>query len=64
LVKVVNWVVNWRGTHWKALARALNPPLSESDLDRLLPALEALDRILRPAFETLPHDAMPWTAPE
>jgi hypothetical protein len=51
-------------TNWKALALAQDPPLPESDLDRLLPALETLDRILRSAFETLPHDAMPWTGPE
>jgi len=48
-------------TDWKALARAQS--LTEEQAARLLPVLEALEKILRPAFESLPHDAMPWTGP-
>jgi hypothetical protein len=51
-------------TDWKAIARLQDPPVPEGEIDRLLPALETLDRILRPAFQTLPHDAMPWTGGE
>jgi len=51
-------------TDWKALARASGQQLSEEEIARLLPVLEALERILRPRFEALPHDVMPWTGPE
>jgi hypothetical protein len=51
-------------TDWKALARAHLGHLSEEETARLLPVLETLEKILRPAFESLPHDAMPWTSPE
>jgi hypothetical protein len=51
-------------TDWKALARAQGGPLWEEEVERLLPVLETLDKILRPGFEALPHDAMPWTGPE
>jgi len=35
--------------------------MSEEDRIRLMPVLEAIDKILRPHLEALPHDAMPWT---
>jgi hypothetical protein len=36
--------------------------LKDEDRMRLMPVLEAIEKILRPHFEALPHDAMPWTA--
>jgi hypothetical protein len=51
-------------TDWKALARTQLVKLSEEETAQLLPVLETLEQILRPAFETIPHDAMPWTGPE
>jgi hypothetical protein len=48
-------------TDWKELSAK---ELTEAERARLLPVLEALEKILRPAFETLPHDAMPWTGSE
>jgi hypothetical protein len=37
--------------------------LSEEERARLMPVLEAIEKILRPRFNGLPHDAMPWTSP-
>jgi hypothetical protein len=59
MASIVYW---FKVTDWKALARAQG--LTDEQAARLLPVLEALEKILRPAFETLPHDAMPWTGPE
>lgn len=46
------------------LAQAQDTALSGEEIARLLPVLESLEKILHPAFEKLPHDAMPWTGPE
>jgi hypothetical protein len=51
-------------TDWKALARTHLGQLSEEEVARLVPVLETLEKILRPAFEKLTHDAMPWVGPE
>ena len=51
-------------TDWKALARTHLGQLSEEEVARLVPVLETLEKILRPAFERLAHDAMPWVGPE
>ena len=38
--------------------------MTEEDRSRLMPVLEAMEKILRPHFEALAHDAMPWTSHE
>lgn len=51
-------------TDWKALAEALRIPLTEQDLDRIVPRLEDLERVFLPLRRPIPHSTLPWTGIE
>jgi hypothetical protein len=44
---------------WKAVARALALEIPEADLDRITPALEALEAAFRPLAAEIPHETEP-----
>jgi hypothetical protein len=50
--------------NWKAIAIALEVPLEERDLPRVVTPLEALDRAFRPLQPGIPFDAPLWDGPE
>jgi hypothetical protein len=45
--------------NWKAIAQANGFEIPEPDLDRIAPALDALELAFRPAVTQLPDDALP-----
>ena len=50
-------------TDWKLIAVALDPPIPQPDLEKIVPVLDALERAFRPLVATLPHGADVWTVP-
>jgi hypothetical protein len=44
---------------WHALARALALDIPEPDLDRIKPALDALETAFRPLAASVPHEVEP-----
>ncbi len=44
---------------WKAVAGALAPDIPETDLDRITPALDALEAAFRPLAAEIPHETEP-----
>lgn len=44
---------------WHALARALALDIPEPDLDRIKPALDALEAAFRPLAGNVPHEVEP-----
>lgn len=51
-------------TDWKKTAAALDPPIPEPDVEKLLPVIQALDAAFRPLEASLPPNADVWTGPE
>lgn len=51
-------------TDWKKTAAALDPPIPEGDLERLLPVMEALETAFRSLQATLNAESDVWTGPE
>jgi hypothetical protein len=51
-------------TNWKALAAALDPPVGEEDLKRIVPTLEKLEAAFRPHQGSIPLDGLMWIGPE
>jgi hypothetical protein len=44
-------------TDWKKIAAALDPPIPEPDIEKLLPVMETLEAAFRPLQRTLtPED--------
>ncbi len=48
--------------NWKKIAEANELRIPEPDLDRITPALEALDAAFRPLAKDIPHDVEPAIA--
>jgi hypothetical protein len=51
-------------TDWKKLASALDPPIPAADLEKIIPALEALEAAFRPLQSLIPPGTDVWTGPE
>ena len=51
-------------TDWKKTAAALDPPIPEADMEKLLPVMEALEAAFRPLQATLTAESDVWTGPE
>ena len=51
-------------TDWKKTAAALDPPIPEPDVEKLLPVMEALENAFRPLQRTLTPGSDVWTGPE
>jgi hypothetical protein len=49
------------GTDWKKLGAALDPPVSEAEVEKIAPVLDALQSAFRPLQRSLPPDADLWT---
>lgn len=47
-------------TGWKMIAGALDPPIPEEALPKVIPVVETLEEALRPWTEALPLDTLPW----
>jgi len=45
--------------NWKLIAAGLETGLSDADVERITPALEALDAALRPQAAAIPYEAEP-----
>ncbi len=44
---------------WKLIAAGLTTGLSDADVERIAPALDALDAALRPRVAEIPYEAEP-----
>ena len=51
-------------THWKKTAAALDPPIPEADVEKLLPVMDALERAFQSLQRTLTSESDVWTGPE
>ena len=51
-------------TDWKRVASALDPPIPDTDIERIVPTLEALESSFRQLQKTIPAGADLWTGPE
>ena len=49
---------------WRKIAAALDPPIPSGDVEKIAPALDALEAAFRPLQRSLPSDAVMWTGPE
>ena len=45
--------------NWKLIAAGLETGLSDTDVERITPALDALDAALRPQVAAIPYEAEP-----
>jgi hypothetical protein len=50
-------------TNWKTLAAALDPPIPEPDVEKLLPVMTALETNFRALQSTLTPEDDVWTGP-
>jgi len=48
-------------TDWKKTAAALDPPIPEADIEKLLPVMNALEAAFRPLQLTLTPESDVWT---
>jgi hypothetical protein len=51
-------------TDWKKTAAALDPPIPEPDIEKLLPVMNALEAAFRPLQKSLRPGDDVWTGPE
>jgi hypothetical protein len=51
-------------TDWKKTAAALDPPIPEPDVEKLLPVMDALEAAFRPLQRSLTPESDVWTGPE
>jgi hypothetical protein len=51
-------------TDYKKLAAALQPPIPEADVEKIIPTLQALEKSFRALREKIPSGADLWTGPE
>jgi hypothetical protein len=51
-------------TDWKRIAAALDPPIPEADVEKLLPVMNALEAAFRPLQRSLTPESDVWTGPE
>jgi hypothetical protein len=51
-------------TDWRKTAAALDPPIPDADIEKLLPVIEALEAAFRPLERTLTRESDVWTGPE
>ena len=51
-------------TDWKKTAAALDPPIPEADVEKLLPVMEALEKAFRPLQRTVTPESEVWAGPE
>lgn len=51
-------------TDWKRVAAALDPPIPDADVEKLLPVMDALEASFRPLQATLTPESDVWTGPE
>jgi len=45
--------------NWKRIAAAMETGLSDADVDRIAPTLDALEAALRPLLASIPYEAEP-----
>jgi hypothetical protein len=48
---------------WRAIAQARRYPLTDAELDRIVPVLDALEAAFRPLANALPHETEPFLIP-
>jgi hypothetical protein len=48
--------------NWKKIAEASDLRIPDTDLDRITPALDALETAFRPLTKDIPHDVEPAVA--
>jgi hypothetical protein len=48
---------------WKNLAAALDPPIPETDVEKIAPVLDALESAFRPLQAQIPASTPTWTGP-
>jgi hypothetical protein len=51
-------------TDWKKTALALDPPIPDADIEKLLPVMLALETAFLPLQRTLTPECDVWTGPE
>jgi hypothetical protein len=51
-------------TDWKKTAAALDPPIPEPDVEKLLPVMDALEAAFRPLQAILTREDDVWTGVE
>ena len=51
-------------TNWKTQAAALDPPIPDPDVEKLLPVMTALEAAFRPLQSKLTPEDDVWTGPE
>lgn len=51
-------------TDYRKLAAALHPPIPETEVEKIAPVLEALERSFAPLRAAIPPGTDPWTGPE
>ena len=51
-------------TDWKRVAAALDPPIPDAGIERLLPVMDALEAAFRPLQATLTPEDDVWTGVE
>jgi hypothetical protein len=51
-------------TDWKKTAAALDPPIPEPDVEKLLPVMDALEAAFRSLQLSLTPESDVWTGPE
>ena len=45
--------------NWKRIAAALDTGLSEADVEKIAPTLDALEAVLRPRIAAIPYETEP-----
>ncbi|MCC7175851.1 MAG: hypothetical protein IT159_11705 [Bryobacterales bacterium] len=44
---------------WNLIARGLAPEIPDAEVDKIVPALDGLEALLRPQVEAMPYEAEP-----
>jgi hypothetical protein len=48
-------------TDWRVVAKALEPAIPETDIERVVPILEQLERVWEPLRASIPPGTEMWT---
>ncbi len=62
VLNMTDWKKNV--TDWKKTAAALDPPIPDADVEKLLPVMTALEAAFRPLQQSLTPESDVWTGPE
>ena len=49
---------------WRAIAKAVDPPVPKELLPQVIPPLEVLEAAFRSLAQNIPPDTLLWTGPE